>query len=114
MTHKMPYYSLQLTFRESVAEEEEQLLEYLQELGISFLEVLCNDLVSNPTFEAMVFSTAAFGPLQGRISIQTSCPVPDEAWLACTAPLSLDLKLEKAEIATQVGTTLGPWTNLPL
>jgi len=120
----MPYYCLQITMS---AEEqaEEQLLEYFQDLGISFLEVLCHDKVSDPHFEAMVFAVTLLGTpgstVQGRVSIQTSCYVPNDAWLDCTGPLSLDTNITKAELAPQLvsetGQPLGSpsdWMNLPL
>ncbi len=119
----MPYYSLQVTFATEL-DEEEQLLEYLQEVGISFLEVLCHDKVSDPHFEAMVFGVTCMGSgttTQGRISIQTSCYVPDAAWLDCTGPLSLDTNITKAELAPQLVSETGmpkghptEWMNLPL
>lgn len=94
----MPYYSLQVTFATEL-DEEEQLLEYLQELGVSFLEVLCHDKVSDPNFEAMVFGVTVFGRAgcmcQGRISIQTSCPVPDAAWAGC---MPADANIRRAQI----------------
>lgn len=100
----MPYYSLQVTFATEL-EEEDQLLEYLQDVGISFLEVLCHDKVSDPHFEAMVFGITVFGQAlnstcgsiaQGRISIQTSCPVPDAAWINC---MPADANIRQAKIA---------------
>jgi hypothetical protein len=104
----MPYYSLQVTFA-TEEEGEEQLLEYLQDMGISFLEVLCHDKVSDPHFEAMVFGVSVFGRsvdaalgsilAQGRVSIQTSCPVPNEAWTGCVEPLALDKNIRQAQIA---------------
>ena len=121
----MPYYCLQVTMRSEEEHNEDQLLEYFQDQGISFLEVLCHDKVSDPHFEAMVFGVAllgaAGGTVQGRISIQTSCHVPDTAWLDCTGPLSLDKNITKAEIApyhvTEAGDPKGhptEWMNLPL
>lgn len=102
----MPYYSLQVTFATEL-EEEDQLLEYLQDLGISFLEVLCHDKVSDPHFEAMVFGITVFGHAQGRISIQTSCPVPDVAWANC---MPFDANIRAAQISetrvTEKGTPI--------
>ena len=95
----MPYYSLQVTFA-TEEEGEEQLLEYLQDVGISFLEVLCHDKVSDPHFEAMVFGVTVFSGsssmCQGRISIQTSCPVPDAAWANC---MPADANIRRAQIS---------------
>jgi hypothetical protein len=117
----MPYYSLQVTFATEL-DEEEQLLEYLQEVGISFLEVLCHDKVSDPHFEAMVFGVSVFGRsaaynstlVQGRISIQTSCPVPDTAWANC---MPADANIRQAQIAetrTGVPVAVDSWIELEL
>ena len=120
----MPYYCLQLTMKMEEPSSEEQLLEYFQDLGISFLEVLCHEKTSDPHFEAMVFGVTLSGggsTVQSHISIQTSCYVPDEAWLDCTGPLALDTQIIKAELAPQLVTESGQpkgfpseWMNLPL
>ena len=119
----MPYYNLQVTFA-TEEEDEEQLLGYLQDMGISFLEVLCHDKVSDPHFEAMVFGITVFGRAgcicQGRISIQTSCPVPDAAWANC---MPMDANIKRAQIAetriTEKGDPIGlsdddTWIELEL
>ena len=84
----MPYYTLNVTFKEPVPEPEAH--DCLQDLGIS----VCLDLIDahdgDQTFEAMVFATTVLGPNQATAKIQLSRPVSTAVVLDFIAALSAD------------------------
>lgn len=100
----MPYYSLNLTFKESIGEQEAHDL--IQELGIS----ICIDLVdahgSDDTFEAMVFGTTVLGPKQGSIKIQVSRPLEFLTAAACMGALSAEDNISAAFWSEEGGTPM--------
>ncbi len=105
----MPYYTLNITFREPV--DEMAAHDMLQELGIE----ICQDIsyaidVDHDTFEAMVFGTTVLGPNQGTVKMQMSRPLELPLVASCIGALSAEPQVGAAFWSEEGGAP----TQLPL
>ena len=122
----MPHYCLQVSMpsecppcphkpgKESlnwVRPTEEQELKYFREIGDLFVKELCNHIPNSSIAQVSCFGSGE--TVTGRISIKTSCNIPEDVWLKCTGPLYLDKNIRDAAINNQLTSATGEPDGIP-